>query len=219
MRAGEPDLDLLRQLFTELEFTSLLKELLPEVQVTETHYSEAQSAADVENILNSIAQESALPSRWNKQNQFSKTKKKSSKKNRSQECWRSPTTHRQRPHPTRRPPRRHLRGRRLRRHSQTIPAAQPTSCAPSDHRDDAQINSRLQSRHSRARSPGHPRCKASSTIPCSTPTCSIPPIPRIASPMSRSAASISNLVATWPKPPTSPAGWRPLCAKTSSRQD
>jgi DNA polymerase-1 len=47
MRAGEPDLDLLRQLFTELEFTSLLKELLPDVQVTESHYSEAQSAADV----------------------------------------------------------------------------------------------------------------------------------------------------------------------------
>ena len=48
MRAGDPDLDLLRQLFTELEFTSLLKELLPDVQVTETHYGEAQSAADVE---------------------------------------------------------------------------------------------------------------------------------------------------------------------------
>ena len=60
MRAGEPDLDLLRQLFSELEFTSLLKELLPEVQVTEAHYSEAQSAADVENVLNSIAQEGAL---------------------------------------------------------------------------------------------------------------------------------------------------------------
>ncbi len=60
MRAGEPDLDLLRQLFTELEFTSLLKELLPDVQVTETHYSEAHSAADVENILDSIAQEGAL---------------------------------------------------------------------------------------------------------------------------------------------------------------
>ena len=60
MRAGEPDLDLLRQLFTELEFTSLLKELLPEVQVTETHYTEAQSAADVENVLNSVAPEGAL---------------------------------------------------------------------------------------------------------------------------------------------------------------
>jgi len=60
MRAGEPDLDLLRQLFTELEFTSLLKELLPEAQVTEAHYSEAQSAADVESVLNSVAQEGAL---------------------------------------------------------------------------------------------------------------------------------------------------------------
>jgi DNA polymerase I len=60
MRAGEPDLDLLRQLFTELEFTSLLKELLPEVQVTEAHYSEAESVADVEKVLNSFAAEGAL---------------------------------------------------------------------------------------------------------------------------------------------------------------
>jgi DNA polymerase-1 len=60
MRAGEPDLDLLRQLFTELEFTSLLKELLPEAQVTETHYAEANSAADVEKVLNVLAPGSAL---------------------------------------------------------------------------------------------------------------------------------------------------------------
>src|ERR1039458_8413365 len=60
MRAGNPDLDLLRQLFTELEFTSLLKELLPEVQVTESHYSEAHSAADVESVLRSLAAEGAL---------------------------------------------------------------------------------------------------------------------------------------------------------------
>ena len=60
MRAGEPDLDLLRQLFTELEFTSLLKELLPEVQVTETHYSEAQSAADVEQVVSSVATDGTL---------------------------------------------------------------------------------------------------------------------------------------------------------------
>ncbi len=60
MRAGEPDLDRLRQLFTELEFTSLLKELLPEVQITETQYSEAQSAADVEAVLNSVPGEGVL---------------------------------------------------------------------------------------------------------------------------------------------------------------
>ena len=41
MRAGEPDMDALRTLFTELEFTSLLKELLPVVEVSETHYHEA----------------------------------------------------------------------------------------------------------------------------------------------------------------------------------
>ena len=60
MRAGEPDLALLRQLFTELEFTSLLKEVLPEVQIAETHYTEAESAADVETILATLAPQAAL---------------------------------------------------------------------------------------------------------------------------------------------------------------
>jgi len=60
MRAGEPALDALRELFTELEFTSLLKELLPVVQVTEANYGEAQSAAEVESVLNSVAAGSAL---------------------------------------------------------------------------------------------------------------------------------------------------------------
>jgi DNA polymerase I len=55
MRAGEPDLDLLRQLFTELEFTSLLKEILPQVQVTETHYTEAQSPPMSRASFNSLA--------------------------------------------------------------------------------------------------------------------------------------------------------------------
>ena len=51
MRAGAPDVEALRELFTELEFTSLLKELLPVVEVTEAHYTEAKSAADVEAVL------------------------------------------------------------------------------------------------------------------------------------------------------------------------
>jgi DNA polymerase I len=55
MSAGEPDVELLRQLFTELEFTSLLKELLPVVRVSEAHYEEARSAEDVERIVNSLA--------------------------------------------------------------------------------------------------------------------------------------------------------------------
>src|SRR5581483_6897985 len=54
MKAGEPDVESLRSLFTELEFTSLLKELLPVVQVTEAHYSEAKSAAEVEAILAAV---------------------------------------------------------------------------------------------------------------------------------------------------------------------
>jgi len=54
MRAGEPDLEALRALFTELEFTSLLKELLPVVEVSETHYREAKSAADVIAVLKGV---------------------------------------------------------------------------------------------------------------------------------------------------------------------
>jgi len=54
MRAGEPDVDALRALFTELEFTSLLKELLPVVEVSDAHYVEAKSAADVEKVLRAV---------------------------------------------------------------------------------------------------------------------------------------------------------------------
>ncbi|HZQ95081.1 MAG TPA: DNA polymerase I [Candidatus Sulfotelmatobacter sp.] len=60
MRAGEPDVDALRALFTELEFTSLLKELLPVVEVSQTHYTEAKSGADVERALGSVATDGAL---------------------------------------------------------------------------------------------------------------------------------------------------------------
>ena len=54
MRSGEPDIASLRELFAELEFTSLLKELLPVVEVTEAQYGEAKSPADVEAVLGAI---------------------------------------------------------------------------------------------------------------------------------------------------------------------
>ena len=38
-------------MFTELEFTSLLKELLPVVEAPEGNYREAKSAAEVERLL------------------------------------------------------------------------------------------------------------------------------------------------------------------------
>ena len=60
MRAGEPDVDALRSLFTELEFTSLLKELLPVVEVTEARYAEAKSADDVESELTAVGAAGAL---------------------------------------------------------------------------------------------------------------------------------------------------------------
>jgi DNA polymerase I len=54
MKAGAPDITTLRALFAELEFTSLLKELLPVVEVTEAQYTEARSPADVEAVLKRI---------------------------------------------------------------------------------------------------------------------------------------------------------------------
>jgi DNA polymerase I len=60
MHAGEPDIDTLRALFTELEFTSLLKELLPVVEAPEGNYREAKSAAEVEQLLKSRAKDSPL---------------------------------------------------------------------------------------------------------------------------------------------------------------
>jgi len=54
MKAGEPDVEALRALFTELEFTSLLKDLLPVVEVSQANYSEAKSASEIESVLKLI---------------------------------------------------------------------------------------------------------------------------------------------------------------------
>jgi len=47
MVAGAPDADALRTLFSELEFTTLLKELVPVMEVRETDYRDVQSVNDV----------------------------------------------------------------------------------------------------------------------------------------------------------------------------
>ncbi len=60
MKMGTPDLEALRTLFTELEFTSLLKEISPVVEVTEARYLEAISAADVEAVLQAIPASGSL---------------------------------------------------------------------------------------------------------------------------------------------------------------
>jgi DNA polymerase I len=51
MKAGEPDAEALRALFTELEFTSLLKDLLPVAEVKDAKYSEAKTKAEVQSVL------------------------------------------------------------------------------------------------------------------------------------------------------------------------
>ncbi len=50
MVAGQPDTDALRSLFSELEFTTLLKELVPEVEVKETDYRELKTTAEVKEL-------------------------------------------------------------------------------------------------------------------------------------------------------------------------
>jgi len=60
MRVGDPDVEALRALFTELEFTSLLKEVLPVVEATGTQYGEAKSSADVERVVKSVPAGGAL---------------------------------------------------------------------------------------------------------------------------------------------------------------
>ena len=54
MKAGEPDVEALRALFAELEFSSLLKELLPTVEVKEGHYQEIGSQAELEDYLRDL---------------------------------------------------------------------------------------------------------------------------------------------------------------------
>jgi DNA polymerase-1 len=56
MIAGEPDADALRKLFSELEFTTLLKELAPALEVKETEYRELGSAAELKALVKSAVQ-------------------------------------------------------------------------------------------------------------------------------------------------------------------
>jgi DNA polymerase-1 len=64
MVAGEPDTDALRSLFGELEFTTLLKELVPVMEVRETDYRDAKSVDDLKALgkagILAVAIETAL---------------------------------------------------------------------------------------------------------------------------------------------------------------
>jgi hypothetical protein len=60
MKAGEPDVESLRALFAELEFTSLLKELLPVVEVREGDYREIKARAEFEEYLRGLGESAPL---------------------------------------------------------------------------------------------------------------------------------------------------------------
>jgi len=54
MVAGEPDSEALRKLFSELEFTTLLKELVPALEVKETDYHVLKSAQELQGLQQSL---------------------------------------------------------------------------------------------------------------------------------------------------------------------
>jgi DNA polymerase-1 len=56
MKMGDPNVDSLRALFSELEFTSLLKELLPVVEVKEGAYREIKSEAEFVEYLRGVGE-------------------------------------------------------------------------------------------------------------------------------------------------------------------
>ncbi len=60
MYVGEPDIEALRALFTELEFTTLLKDLLPTAEVGEAKYTEAKSVRDVDVVLKAVKPDGVL---------------------------------------------------------------------------------------------------------------------------------------------------------------
>jgi len=60
MRVGEPDVEALRALFFELEFTSLLKELLPVVEAKEGDYREIKTASELDDYLAELASGTSL---------------------------------------------------------------------------------------------------------------------------------------------------------------
>ncbi|MGD0791165.1 MAG: DNA polymerase I [Terriglobales bacterium] len=60
MKVDEPEVEALRALFAELEFTSLLKELLPVVEVKEGDYREMKSKAEFEEYLRGLGENAPL---------------------------------------------------------------------------------------------------------------------------------------------------------------
>jgi DNA polymerase-1 len=60
MKVGGPDVEALRVLFAELEFTSFLKELLPVVEVKAGDYREILSKAEFEEYLRGVEKDAAL---------------------------------------------------------------------------------------------------------------------------------------------------------------
>ncbi len=60
MHVGEPDVEALRALFAELEFSSLLKELLPVLEVKAGDYQEIKSKAEFEDYLWGMAPDTPL---------------------------------------------------------------------------------------------------------------------------------------------------------------
>jgi DNA polymerase I len=68
MKVGEADAEALRSLFAELEFTSLLKELLPVVEVNEGDYREIRSKVEFDDYLTGLTKDMPLAVAFSSEN-------------------------------------------------------------------------------------------------------------------------------------------------------
>jgi len=84
MKMGEPDVEALRALFRELEFSSLLKELLPVIEVKEGDYGEIKTKAEFEDYLKDSGRRAPLAFAIPAENTESENAENTSEENESQ---------------------------------------------------------------------------------------------------------------------------------------
>ena len=225
MRAGEPDVEALRQLFTELEFTSLLKELLPVSRGHRVALRGSQIRGRCrERPHVARARRMRLPSPIEQPKSEAASPMKRTKQAEAPldaaHAAAQPMRRAAGPDkPTR--PRRHLGRCRVQPPSlQLDSGTRPQSKLRASPRRRGLCPKSIhdyKSAHPRARRPRTFDLQGVQHDPMLYSYLLDPTYSSHRLPTSLSAASISNLAATSPKPPTSPAGWPPLCAMKSSK--
>ena len=187
MSAGEPDVDALRSSFTELEFTSLLKELLPQVGGHARRTTRGSTLPPTWKTLVTFcrARRCARDRRGVARSRSSPDEdEEDTSRKKPQSANRCSLSDASRPRAAPKPQAAavgHLRRSRAQPPSVELDcrdAHRGEACELLDRSATSQSNSRLQIGDARtARALGIELCRACSTIPCCTPICSIPPTP------------------------------------------